>query len=168
MADADWDTIPAGIATEGDPQLESFKESIPLEGQTCEIKTYTLDVSGRVNLNYYVRPDDMASFESLKLVCTYQDKDGNPVEVEIPGTAWTLYNNTYGYVATLQTLNAGEMREIITAAVKDADGNVISNTYKTSIESYAKTIADRNTNPALINLLKAMLVYGDSARIYLG
>jgi hypothetical protein len=166
-ADAGWNDTVNGVATQGDPELANYKEDIALEGQTAAIKTYTLDASGRVNINYYVLPDDMAGYESLTLVCTYKDVKGNDVTTEIPGADWSYFNDTYGYIATLDTVNAGEMREIITAVVKDANGNVISNTYKTSIETYAKTVVDRNNNPTLIALLKAMLNYGTSAKALL-
>ena len=167
MADADWNDTIAAVATQGDPELANYKEDIALEGQTATIMTYTLDASGRVNINYYVLPDDMASYESLTLVCTYKDVKGHTVTTEIPGTDWDLYNTTYGYKATLNTVNAGEMREIITAVVKDANGNVISNTYKTSIETYAWTIVDRDNNQPLMKLMKAMLNYGTSANALL-
>ena len=167
-ADADWNDDIAAVATQGDPVLANYKEVIPLDGQTAEIKTYTLDASGRVNINYYVLPDDMAGHDSLTLVCTYKDVKGNDVTTEIPGADWSYFNDTYGYIATLDTVNAGEMREIITAVVKDADGNVISNTYKTSIETYAWDRSNNSSNANLIALLKAMLNYGTSAQAYLG
>ena len=166
-ADADWNEVIDSVASQGDPVLADYKEIIPLAGQTCEILTYTLDASGRVNINYYVLPDSGVDYTTLTLVCTYRDVKGNDVTTEISGADWTFFNATYGYIATLNTVNAGEMREIITAVVKDANGNVISNTYKTSIETYAKTIVDRNNNEPLMNLMKAMLNYGTSAQAFL-
>ena len=135
-ADADWSLIPEGIATEGDPELANYKDNTALYGGTVEIKTYTLDASGRVNINFLVKPDDMDSYQSLKLVCSYKEVKGNDVVIEIPGSDWTFYNNTYGYMAVLNTVNAGEMREVISAKVQDANGEDVSNVYKTSIETY--------------------------------
>ena len=51
--------------------------------------------------------------------------------VEIPGTTWTDYQ---GYkAATMDVLNAAEMRSLLTAVVKDANGNVVSETYHTNV-----------------------------------
>ena len=170
MADANWDLVSAN-ATAGDPTLTNHKKDTALAGQTATIKSNTLSAAGRVEINYYILPDSGVSKDDLTLVCTYTDKDGSQRTVEIPGTEWTLYNNVMGYKADLNTMAAAEMRRVVTAVVKDANGNVISNTYETSIETYAQTVVasegTANAAPAnLIALMKAMLNYGISAETF--
>ena len=172
MADANWSLVSAN-ATAGDPTLTNHKTDTALAGQTATIKANTLSAAGRVEINFYVLPNDGVNKNDLTLVCTYNDKDGNPRTVEIPGTEWELYNTVMGYKANLDTMSAAEMRRVVTAVVKDANGSVISNTYETSIESYAYTViaseGTSNAAPAnLIALMKAMLNYGISAESIFG
>lgn len=149
------------------------KSNVTLSGMTAEIKTYTLDVSGRVAINFYALPASGVDYSTLKLVATYVDMSGATQTVEVAGADWKYFNATYGYVATMNAMNAAEMRSVVSAVVEDANGNVISNTYSTSIETYGKTIVDRAAaDPSnasrvkLAALMKAMINYGDAARAY--
>ena len=81
------------------------------------------------------------------------------------GETWTKSGNEV--YATLSTLNAAEMRKVVTAVVKDANGNAISNTRMMSIESYAWAANNANSTSLLSNMCRAMLNYGTSANAYL-
>ena len=173
MATANWTSALDAIATIGDPEVSATKSSIVLEGQTAEIKTYTLDVSGRVGINFYTLPSSGVDYKECELVCTYTDMNGAEKTVTIPGSEWKYYNSTYGYIATVNTMNAAEMRQMVSAVVYK-DGVAISNTYSVSVEAYAVTIATNaannpsNTTYANLNaLMKAMINYGDAAKAYL-
>ncbi len=167
MADEKWTAALDAIATQGDAALSGEKVITPLEGQSVTITNYSLDISGRTGINFYVRPDAGQALETLTLEATYEDMKGQTQTVIVPGSQFgPLYNAKVGYLVTVSAMNAAEMQSVVTAVVKDQQGNVVSNSYATSIAAYAKTICDRGTNQSLIPLVKAMVIYGNAARAF--
>ena len=69
--------------------------------------------------------------------------------------------NNYYYV-DFGGLHAGQMRECIYATVYDSD-TAVSHTLRYSIESYAASFAANTDYPAVAELVKAMMRYGDAA-----
>ena len=80
-------------------------------------------------------------------------------------TSFEEYTSGTAYVATFDVFSACQMSEIVYVTVFDAQGNAVSNTYRYSIESYAAAM-QFNNDTNLANLVKAMMVYGNSAKAY--
>ena len=80
-------------------------------------------------------------------------------------TSFEEYISGTAYVATFDVFSACQMSEIVYVTVCDAQGNAVSNTYRYSIESYAAAM-QFNNDTNLANLVKAMMVYGNSAKAY--
>ncbi|MBQ6721202.1 MAG: hypothetical protein IJQ88_03460, partial [Clostridia bacterium] len=60
------------------------------------------------------------------------------------------------------------MRSLLTAVVKDANGNVVSETYHTNVQSYGCKIYNNASAPQnLKDLMVAMVNYGDAAEVLL-
>jgi hypothetical protein len=110
--------------------------------------------------------EDGVDYTTLTMYCTYTTYQDDTVTVEIPGTTWTDYQ---GYkAATMDVLNAAEMRSLLTAVVKDANGNVVSETYHTNVQSYGCKIYNNASAPQnLKDLMVAMVNYGDAAEVLL-
>ena len=90
------------------------------------------------------------------------DADGN-VSFDIPAVPARAEVSV-----TMDVLNAAEMRSLLTAVVKDANGNVVSETYHTNVQSYGCKIYNNASAPQnLKDLMVAMVNYGDAAEVLL-
>ena len=145
-------------------------------GLQVEFKQNTLEIEGRVEISYricpadlltYADPTDLSNVAGLTLVCTYTDAQGAPRTVEVPSSEWSFYTNAMGYRAVMGELNANEMRTVVTAVVKDSTNTVVSNNYKTSIESFAYQYLTNGANDRVDPFLRAMMNFGLSAEAFL-
>ena len=136
LATNEWwsDNIEA-VATHSDPtgQLEDITDKGDVTDVDVEIRDNTLEIEGRVEISYRVRPADVTSYADpydlsnvagLKLVCTYTDAQGEPKSFEIPASEWSFHNNNLGYLLTfllsgllLASVRADEASE---AALREA------------------------------------------------
>jgi hypothetical protein len=144
------------VMSNGNLLVSGEKQITPLEGhEGATITNYSLDVSGRVSLNIYVRPNDGQALDTLTVRATYVDMKGVTRTKDIPGTAWgDLYNASVGYMVTVDVLNAAEMRSLVTCQVLDQTGAVISNTYASSPEIYANLKITQNTNANMVAIYR--------------
>ena len=76
-------------------------------------------------------------------------------------------NGTPVYTFTYEKLAVSQMSEVLGFTVYNAEGENISGTYLFSVESYVKK-SQTVTSTTLLNLINAMMMYGDSARAYAG
>ncbi|MBQ5321465.1 MAG: hypothetical protein J6K88_05370, partial [Oscillospiraceae bacterium] len=67
--------------------------------------------------------------------------------------------------ARYTNLTPAEMQKIVTAVIKNADGEVISGTVSYNVEAYVARNYN-SENPALANACVALMAYGDSAAAY--
>ena len=73
------------------------------------------------------------------------------------------------YTLLCDKIFANELSDKITAKAYDKNGNLISNTIEYSIESYvARTLPKTGQKAEFLELLKAMMKYGDSVMAYTG
>lgn len=70
-----------------------------------------------------------------------------------------------GYYVYFDNLNASDLSTTTYVTIYDANGP-ISNTFSYSAESYAYSMKSKSTDEKLINLIDAMMRYGDSAKAY--
>jgi hypothetical protein len=91
------------------------------------------------------------------------------LSVKVTGEAgdWTIDSSKFesigdgNYYVYLEDMNAGQMSKIVYVTIYK-DGKAVSNTLRYSIESYAA----QAQNTSFGNLVKAMIRYGDSARVF--
>jgi hypothetical protein len=167
LATAAWTQTQEALCERDVPAWENIDSREPLEsGKLVNIIGTTLDVNSRVDMRYVMSFEDGVDYTTLTMYCTYTTYQDDTVTVAIPGTTWTDYQ---GYkAATMDVLNAAEMRSLLTAVVKDANGNVVSETYHTNVQSYGCKIYNNASAPQnLKDLMVAMVNYGDAAEILL-
>ena len=167
LATAAWTQTQEALCERDVPAWENIDSREPLEsGKLVNIIGTTLDVNSRVDMRYVMSFEDGVDYTTLTMYCTYTTYQDDTVTVEIPGTTWTDYQ---GYkAATMDVLNAAEMRSLISAVVKDANGNVVSETYHTNVQSYGCKIYNNASAPQnLKDLMVAMVNYGDAAEVLL-
>ncbi len=111
----------------------------------------------------------------LTLTCMYATEDASNVKFVIKDSdgnvlaelAPSKHIANRAVQATYDNVGAKQMRELITIEIYDGD-TLVSKTLTWSIESYvASVLAKESTTDVLANMVNAMLVYGDSAAVYL-
>lgn len=119
----------------------------------------------------------LADTVEMKFVFTAETTDGlkakistkDPLNAEAIGTDYYVTEfDTYeggGYIAAFDSFDAARMRDTVYVTVLDSEDNAVSDTYSYSIESYAYA-KQNDENESLAELVKAMMKYGDSAKIY--
>ena len=103
-----------------------------------------------------------------------EDVEGLAVKVEINGRTYTVEefvgageNRYYVYI---EGLNATQLRNKVSVTVMDGE-NAVSTTLTYSVEVYATKVfgyAEVEGYENLVSLVKAMMVYGDAAKAYVG
>ncbi len=159
-------------ASEGDdlvgytPELSSHRELILNEAATVVFEGASLSLDERVAINYYL---DLAgqSAAQLELELTWQD-GGITKTVTLDGAGFETrqVNGRTLYVATLEALNATQMRTVVDARVcRRSDHVSVSDTMRYSVETYAYSKrGDQDEN--LRTLILVMMKYGDAASAY--
>ena len=100
------------------------------------------------------------SIQNLSVVI--ETEDG--IWLTVPSSSFEKTNG--GYYVYFNNLNAGQMRKMIYATVYDGK-TAVSHTLAYSIESYAASKTNGNSG-VLVDLMYAMMQYGDSAAKYAG
>ena len=143
--------------------LIDLSGQIPTAGATATI-SQTLDLGTRVGITYKVTLPEGTDAAKAKLFI--RDDQGNDLEVIDLSTG--TVDSKGRYVVTFYGSSSRDMRRMVYAVVT-ANGRVVSNTYTYSISSYAHGVQENAAalnNPNLVNLTKAMILYGDSATEY--
>ena len=164
LADANFDEI-SQYATTADPELTFYQENTELEGAPISIDKYAPALDGRIVINYLLKHTSTVDVTGMKLICTYTNYRGVARRIEVASSDWTAYGSTQ-HVAVFDDMAAADMRDVVKVWVEDANGNVVSNTMNVDIVSYAKGMIEGGDDALLTALLKAMLNYGDAARIF--
>ena len=164
LVNADLTEGQKAFGTQEDATLETVAKS---NYQTVENATVTwagayLTLTDAVEMKFVFNAD---TTEGLTVKITTAD----PAAPESVGNTWTITEFApYAegvYIANFDGFNADQMSDVVYVTVCDSEGNIISNTYCYSIESYAYAKSnDANSNLAV--LVKAMMKYGNSAKNY--
>ena len=142
--------------------LQDLSGQIAVTGASAAI-SQTLELDTRIGIIYKVKLPTGADVNKSKLMI--KDENGNVLET-IDLSKGTL-DSRGRYVVTFYGSTARDMRRVLYASVT-VDGKVVSNTYKYSISSYAYQVDAANQAENLVNVTKAMVIYGDSAVAYFG
>ena len=171
--DPRWDNAVEGqlaVTTNPVDSLDKVTDDGQQTGLDVVIWRNTLELEGRVALSYVIQVPDANNVSDYTLVCTYENAKGVPKTVTIEGGDWGPFDDQHRKVS-MSELNANDMRCEVTAVVKDGSGNVVSNTYVTSIEAFArKMLLNEEEDPryeALQPLMIAMMNYGFAAEAFL-
>ncbi len=126
-----------------------------IENSTVEWKGGGLRLEDSVAMRFKISTDSIEN-----LVVQVRDAHGN--SWDIPSEQFK--ETTDGYYVYFDQFNAGQMSEAVYLTIY-RDNVAVSDTISYSIESYA--YAKRNdSNMALVDLVQAMMQYGDSAYAY--
>lgn len=136
--------------------LEDKQVVTTLDGATVPLKSVTLHLQKSVDI---LLKFEAASTENLSVKFTV---DGKTYEI----TEFTKDSgdNNY-YYAYFTHLNAGQMRQLVNATVYQND-QAVSSTLTYSVETYAAKHQNDEAPLYLADLVKAMMLYGDSAEAY--
>lgn len=109
--------------------------------------------------------------DSITMRCkiSAEDYSGLYVKIEALDMVWTVSEKDFvdtsnGKYIYFSELNSAQMREPVYLTVY-RNGEAVSNTLRYSIESYAYS-KQADSNPDLVNLIDAMMKYGDAAYAY--
>ena len=154
---------------EGDPDFQMFeKPLVTYEGVNLAFGTV-------ISMNYYFNTNNTDNLDGIKVkVSQYSNNNGEKDELmneEIITSDHFLTKNNKYYVS-YSAMNAHQMNDLVYFTVLDSDNNPISNTTRFSVESevaYRMTTEDPSEEISkLIDVEKAMLVYGNSAKEMIG
>ena len=116
-----------------------------------------LNLKDRVEIRMMIAAD---SIENLTVKVTSESGG----EWEIPAEKFELAGDGR-YNVSFNGLNAGQMSESVYFTVYDGD-KAVSNTARYSVESYAYAQVNKAEDAKLIDIINAMMKYGDSAYNY--
>ena len=158
LVNADLTDEQKALGTQGAPSLKSAANAFytTIENATVTWEGAHLYLIDTVEMKFVFKAE---STEGLTVKITTDTGKNYTV------TSFEEYISGTAYVATFDVFSACQMSEIVYVTVCDAQGNAVSNTYRYSIESYAAAM-QFNNDTNLANLVKAMMVYGNSAKAY--
>ena len=143
-------------------ELKSVYETIPAEGDIrAQWKGASLLLDNNVEISTSFEIDNAEG-----VYVNIYNENGYLLE-EFSGEELTVTPLDSGNVRVsfvFNGLNASQMRETVKYIVYDNENRAISDTLMYSIESYAFKLQNEDT--ALADLIKAMMMYGDSASAY--
>lgn len=130
--------------TEGTPELTSVQANTDLEGATARIRAVSVSLADKVIVN--LRTSNADRTAELDYTAGYKMKI---TYTNAKGAQEVIYDITSEYV-NFDLLSASEMSVAYTAVILDAEGNEVSNTFVSSIESFCQ----RNVSEQTIALMK--------------
>ena len=136
----------------------------------AQIKGKTLSLEGDISVNYYIEPGNEPFDEAGMLF--WNEHTYSSVPLHIMGTEsykTGYYEENGGYmVFTFPNIVSSAMNEQIYARVytKKGDTYKYSDIDSYSVRDYAANQLSRNTDKALVKLLRTLMLYGDEAEKY--
>ena len=116
----------------------------------------------------YTFVDKTYDYTTLTFRGTYTTIKGEVKEIEIPGTAMTATGTkTRTLNVYIDTVAAKDLRQMVTGALYDADGNQVSISVASSVESYAVRIPDAAQYESVKAAILGVLDYSDYVALYL-
>jgi hypothetical protein len=149
----DTDELPSVSA-----EISESGEGVKLTTSAALMNRVELTVNGTFNSSgpYY-----------LWVKNTETDVESGPIDMVLYGA--NEATSRYGFRGYFGQVGAKNMRTMMEITVRDADGNVQSETVLWSIEAMVnEACSSSDTSAEMKTLLYAMLTYGDSAALYLG
>ena len=158
-------TYASYASTDFSAVLEDMAGQAAIPGATAAL-SQTLDLGTRIGITYKAKLPAGVNAKDAKLVI--KDASGN--ELEVIDLSTGTVDSKGRYVVTYYGSSSRDMRRVVFATVI-VNGNPISNVYTYSISTYAWGVQENAAalgDPNLVNLTKAMILYGDSAVAYFG
>lgn len=125
--------------------------------------TLTLELGNAIGLNVEVKKGT-ADFKDYTFKFSYEDATGKLQQFSVPFTEIAdKPNDSTRYLYTIREVAAKDLRKVISIAVYDGEGNIVTKTLTVAIAAYAKTQMTTDANIALVN---AMFKYSDAAAYY--
>ena len=129
-----------------------------IDNPTVTLKGASLSISNNVGINVKIEAENIEG-----LVMKIWTDSGK--EWFISSEKFFYDSTTNRYVIGFKGLNASQMNDAVYIVTYNGD-TIVSNTTRYSIESYVSSKMS-NTNVNFVNMLKAMMKYGDSAKRYI-
>ena len=154
LANADLTDAQKALATASRTYSEEARKVLDNTDKEATWKSASLFLDTSIAIDVAFVADDVTGYY-------VEFNDGTIVEEKD-----FTYNAENGrYYARYTNLTPAEMQKIVTAVIKNADGEVISGTVSYNVEAYvARNYNSENT--ALANACIALMAYGDSAYNY--
>ncbi|MBE6985188.1 MAG: hypothetical protein E7434_06230 [Ruminococcaceae bacterium] len=155
LVTADLTAAQLAYATKTTPEAVDYSAS----SGSGRALTASITVTSKVRLNLFCvyTPTGTGT-----LRCLLRDADGNMLAV-LPVTV----KSNVMCSAVYEDVGAKEMRDVVTATFYE-DATAISETVSWSVESYvAQTRAKSNVSESELNMVNAMLTYGDAVAAYM-
>ena len=156
LVNADLTDAQKALGTQGEPALTTVANSAYVKVDNAKVTWVgaQLLLVDTVEMNFVFRAESTEG-----LVVKVVTASGKTYTI----TEFGAYSEG-AYMASFSALNAAQMSEVVDVTVYEGD-TAVSNTYRYSIESYAcAKQGDADAN--LASLVKAMMVYGNSAKAY--
>ena len=145
-------------------ELTSCLDVAAQDGSTVSFDSVSLNFINTVDLLAYVTFDS-APQSTVKAELSYKDVDGKTRTMTVSKDKFELWGKDNECCAIFKDLSVLYFRSPLTIVFKDGD-RTISPKLTYSYESYAQTIVAGNYEETLKDLVKSMLLYGDSAYKY--
>ena len=144
------------FGTESDRELNSV---LSFKGEATEVtwKSAGLYLKHNITIKFKFTVVDSVDVSKLSAVITIGGKD-----TWVSAKKFELENGVY--VINYNSFIATQLSDSITAVIVDEEGNPVSNELTYSVETYAYN--KNNDQGTLVNLVRAMIRYGDSAKAF--
>lgn len=123
-------------------------------------KSASLFLADVVNIRFKFTAADGVDVSALTVKATV---GGN--EVEVSADRIEQINDSNSYYLYFDGATAARMRDAVAITFYNGD-TAVSKTVNYSIENYVGTQVEKNEDESLVEMLKALLCYGDSASVY--
>ena len=140
-----------------------FKKTA-LSGATASLEKIAVSFENPVDLILYAKFDSAPS-SNVKAQVSYKEDSGSTKTLTVASSAFGKNEEDGLYRIEFKDIPLRYLKTALTIVLKDSSNN-ISSTVTYSGESYAKAILDGDYDNNVKDLVKKMLVYGDSAKAY--
>lgn len=151
-----------------DLEILPLAEAVPPQVDDAVVVNHNLNLAGDISINFAVRTDLLADYDSFSLKVTIPRYNGNEAEGTTTVEISPVLNGAF-YYFTLTGLTAVQMGDTVEAVLhmtKDGE-KYISNTDFYSIATYAYAQLNKTTVSQKLRVLCAELLrYGSSAQIF--
>ncbi len=136
-----------------------------LQGKTVPSIKKNVNFGNRIEPIFAMDLTNYPDRSKLTLRVEYTDNKGEEQVLDIPGNAFEFNSDIGMYYGTVSTLSASELRKVLEVKVLH-NGAEVSDTIAYSIETYVyKKLASSN-DEVFKDLLRELMVYGDSCEVY--
>lgn len=160
-------TAYASVARE---TMTDHTSTTTMSGSVVTAWARTLSMENKVIVNIRMTAPSTLDINSYVLKIDYKDVAGEDATLNVAGDSGKITWNGSRWVYEFDALTAIQFSDTFTATLCDLDGNAVSTSWTSSIESYGAAVLKQPTNSTytaeLKDMLKYMMTYGDSVKTY--